>query len=65
MVKIRNKSENVDYTRYLKAAIDDIKQASDSITYTSFPEVNRRTIAQLKNAISTLEAMMSACVFKP
>lgn len=64
-MKIRNKNENHDYTKYLKSAIDEAEQAIDSITYTSYPEMNKRTIEKLKKAIDMMEDALEACIFKP
>ena len=64
-MKIRNKNENVPYIEHLESAIDEIKQAIDSITYVSYPETNRRTIDKLKKAIIVLEDMINMCIFKP
>jgi hypothetical protein len=64
-MKIRNKNENVSYIEHLESAIDEIKQAIDSITYVSYPETNRRTIDKLKKAIIVLEDMINMCIFKP
>ena len=39
-MKIRNKNDNHDYTEFLKLAISEAKQAVDTITYESYPEIN-------------------------
>ncbi len=64
-MKIRNKNENAVYLQHLESAIDELKQAIDSITYVSYPETNRRTIDKLKKAITIIEDMLNMCIFKP
>lgn len=64
-MKIRNKNENFDYTEYLGSAINEAKQAIDTITYISYPEVNQRTIAKLRKAIHMMNEAMGTCIFKP
>ena len=64
-MKIRTKTETKHYRSLLEEAIDRIEQATDSITYTAYPEVNQRLIAKLEEAICTLEEAAAACVFKP
>lgn len=64
-MKIRNKNENIQFIEHLNTAIDEIKQAIDCITYTSFPEINKRTSTTLKRAIDILENVSRNCIFKP
>jgi hypothetical protein len=64
-MKIRNKKENSAYTGYLKIAIDQIDQAVDSVTYSSYPELNQGVITKLSEAIKLLEACTAAGIFKP
>lgn len=64
-MKIRNKNENVQFARHIKSAIDEIEQAIDTITYTSYPEINQRTIITLKKAIDIMENVLNNCIFKP
>lgn len=64
-MKVRTKTENSRYVDFLEEAIDRIEQATDSITYTAYPEINRRLIAKLEEAMCTLEEAMEACTFKP
>lgn len=64
-MKIRNKKENTVYLQHLESAIDELKQAIDSITYVSYPETNRRTIDKLRKAIAIIEDMLNTCIFKP
>lgn len=64
-MKIRNKNENCSYIKHLETAIDEVKQAIDSITYVSYPDTNKRTIEKLKKSISIMEDMLNMCIFKP
>lgn len=64
-MKIRNKNDNIRYIDHLETAADKVQQAIDNITYTSYPEMNKRTIAKLEEAISILEHAMETCIFKP
>lgn len=64
-MKIRNKNENQDYKKYLESAINETKRAIDSITYESYPDTNKRTIAELENIINTIRSVQNACIFKP
>lgn len=64
-MKIRNKNENRDYTEYLKSAISEAKQALDTITYESYPEINQRTIARLRKAIHVMNEAIDTPIFKP
>lgn len=64
-MKVRTKTENYNYREYLESAIDKAQQSVDSITYTSYPEMNKRTIDNLKKAISLMEDSLKACIFKP
>ena len=64
-MKIRNKSENNHYKNHIESAIDEIKQAIDTITYSSYPDINKRTIEKLQNVIKTMDDALDACIFKP
>ena len=64
-MKVRTKTENRRYVDFLEEAIDRVGQAADCITYSSYPEINRRIIAKLEEAMCTLEEAMEACTFKP
>lgn len=64
-MKIRNKNENQRFIEYLESAIDKAEQAIDSITYTFYPQTNKRTIEKLKKAIEILEEVQEAPIFKP
>lgn len=64
-MKIRNKTENYCFTEYLESAIDKAEQAVDTITYTSYPQINQRAIAKLKKAISIMDDVLDGCIFKP
>ena len=64
-MKVRNKNENVRYVDYLDTAIDQIQQAIDSITYSAYPTLNRRTVEKLEEVIHDLEVAANTCLFKP
>jgi len=64
-MKIRNKNENRIFVDHVESAIDKAEQAIDSITYTSYPEMNKRTIEKLKKAIDMMEDALNMCIFKP
>ena len=64
-MKIRNKKENAEYISYLKNAIDQIAQATDSITFENYPEMNQGVAAKLNEATRLLNACVSAGIFKP
>lgn len=64
-MKIRNKNENQNYIKHLKLAIDEAEQAIDNITYTFYPQMNKRTIEKLKKAINILEEAQEMCICKP
>lgn len=64
-MKIRNKNDNTEYTEFLKSAISEAKQAVDSITYESYPEINQRTIARLRKAIHVMREAIDTPIFKP
>lgn len=64
-MKVRNKNENIRYRKHIESAMDEIKQAIDSITYSAYPEVNKRTIEKLQNVIKTMDDALDACIFKP
>ena len=64
-MKVRNRNENENYRDYLEIAIDNVEQAIDSITYSAYPELNRRVIAKLKEAICALDEASEAPIFKP
>lgn len=64
-MKVRNKNENVEYLHHLEIAIDQVQQAIDCITYSAYPELNRRTIAKLENIINALDTVTAAPIFKP
>ena len=64
-MKVRNKNENIRYVTYLDVAIDQIQQAIDNITYTAYPELNKRTTTKLTEVIYLLDAAKSNGIFKP
>jgi hypothetical protein len=64
-MKIRNKNENIQFIKHIENATDELRQAIDSITYISYPEVNQRTITTINKAIDILENVLRNCIFKP
>jgi hypothetical protein len=64
-MKVRNRNENLNYIKHLKAAIDQIEQAVDSVTYVVYPELNQRLIAKLNEAADLLKACAHTGIFKP
>lgn len=64
-MKIRNQIEKAPYVAYLKSAMSEVEQAIDSITYTAYPELNKRTIEKLQEVIDLLDKASAACIFKP
>lgn len=64
-MKVRTKTENQRFREHLECAIDKAQQSMDSITYTAYPEMNKRTIEKLKKAIDLMEDALEACIFKP
>lgn len=64
-MKVRTKTENQRFREYLESAIDKVEQSMDSITYTAYPEMNKRTIDNLKKAIDLMDDALEACIFKP
>ena len=64
-MKVRTRSENKRFREHLEYAIDKTQQSVDSITYTAYPEMNKRTIDNLKKAIDLMEDALEACIFKP
>lgn len=64
-MKIRNKNENYHFIEHLESAVDKAEQAIDNITYTFYPQMNKRTIEKLKKAIEILEEIQEAPIFKP
>ena len=64
-MKIRTKSENYYFNEYIEESIDKAQQAIDSITYPTYPEMNKRTIEKLKKAKDMMEEALKMCIFKP
>ena len=64
-MRIRNKNENQNFIEHLESAVDKAEQAIDNITYTFYPQMNKRTIEKLKKAINILEEVQEMCIFKP
>jgi hypothetical protein len=57
--------ENSQYIEALDDAVADIGQAIDSITYTAHPEINKRLIEKLEEALETINEAKRAGIFKP
>lgn len=64
-MKVRNKNDNLKYVDHLEEAIDKVEQAIDNITYSSYPELNKRLIAKLQEVAEFLDTCSHAAVFKP
>lgn len=64
-MKVCNKNENKNFVEHIKSAIDEAEQAIDTITYLSYPDINKRTIAKLNDSINILKDVLNACIFKP
>ena len=64
-MKIRNKNENAYYCDFLDTAIDGVKEAIDSISYESCPDINQKTITKLEEALRILWSARVAPIFKP
>ena len=64
-MKVRNKNENTWYKNHIESAIDELEQAIDTISYISYPDINKRTIEKLKDAIKIMDDALDACIFKP
>ena len=64
-MKVRNKNENVYYIDFLDTAIDGVKEAIDSISYETCPDMNQNTITKLEEALRILWSARVAPIFKP
>ena len=64
-MKVRNKNENVRYVNHIDSAVDQVQQAIDSISYSSYPDLNKRTIAKLQEALDLLDRARATPIFKP
>jgi hypothetical protein len=64
-MKVRNKKENVRYVNYIENAIAELEEAIDCITYAAYPELNKRTIAKIREVISSLDDVSAVPIFKP
>ena len=53
-MKVRTKTENQRFREHLECANEKAQQSMDSITYTAYPEMNKRTIEKLKKAIDLM-----------
>jgi len=64
-LKVRNKNENVRYINHLAEAMDQLVQAADCITYSSYPDINKKLIAKLDDIVDELDKCAHAFIFKP
>ena len=64
-MKIRNRAENIRYLASLAEADNAISQAIDCLTYTAYPELNKRLIEKLEDALETVHKATRAVVYKP
>ena len=64
-MQIRTEHENQSFIETLESAIDKAEQAIGEISYSSYPEVNKDTIEQLKKAISIMEYGLVRNIYKP
>jgi molybdopterin synthase catalytic subunit len=56
---------NERFMEYLESAIDKAEQAVDSISYSSYPEVNKEVIAKIEKAIAIMEEALDMEISKP
>lgn len=52
----RSMLDNVNFCKYMDEAVDKSVQAISSITYESYPELNKVTIDKIKEAIKLLNS---------
>lgn len=46
---------NSRFMEYLESAIDKAEQAISNITYPSYPEINKKVIAKIEEAVALME----------
>lgn len=56
---------NNRFTEYLESAIDKAEQAVSSISYSSYPEINKDVIAKIEKAIALMEDALDMEISKP
>lgn len=64
-MKIRTQSENYSFIENLESAIGKTQEAIGSISYPSYPNINKETIIKLEMAISIMEDVLEMDIFKP
>lgn len=64
-MKIRTYNENHSFMDNLESAIVKTQEAISSISYSSYPNINKETIINLEMAISIMEDMLEMDIFKP
>lgn len=56
---------NNRFMEYLESAIDKAEQAIGSISYSSYPEINKEVIAKIEKAIALMEDALDMEISKP
>lgn len=56
---------NNHFVEYLESAIDKAEQAVSSISYYSYPEINKEVIETIEKAIDFLEDALDMEIFRP
>ena len=64
-MKVRNRAENIQYIASLDEVINFINQAIDCVTYTAYPELNKRQIEKLRDALEIVHEARHAVIYKP
>lgn len=64
-MKIRTHDENYSLIENLESAIGKTQEAISSISYSSYPNLNRDAIIKLETAIMMMEDVLEMGIFKP
>lgn len=64
-MKIRTHDENYRLIEHLESAIGKTQEAISSISYSSYPNLNRDAIIKLETAIMMMEDVLEMGIFKP
>ena len=64
-MKIRTQNENYKLIENLESAIGKIQEAIGSITYSSYPNLNKEAIIKLETAKDTMEEVLEMDIFRP
>lgn len=56
---------NNRFMEYLESAIDKAEQAVSSISYSSYPEINKEVIAKIEKAVALMEDALDMEISKP